>query len=388
MEGINSLSYEANMSEAVAVLRNNYKITPEARIYRKEWGYYSLDRWIKEGYIPEGTTNTTVKDIFFNMGLFDGFARHRLTDLGGIEAPFIPWFDIKILEDRGDYELVQDIAGRKVLYFKGRRDGFMPEYEDHPVKDFETWERLCKWRLNPKDNNRFERINKSVKKVIEMQKKGIIIAQIAVGGYMYLRSLMGPLELLYMFYDNPALIHDCMKSWFDVADATIAYKQKFYNIDEFMLLEDICYNRDSLISPDMIREFLFPYYSQLIENIKKRQIDKNRHLYFQLDTDGYAPAVISLYQKLGMDVMSPFEVAAGCDVVEIGRNFPNLVIEGGIDKRIIAKGKPYIDRHLEDIMPVMRKRGGYIPTCDHGVPAEVSFEDYLYFRERLSEYCL
>ena len=101
-----------------------------------------------------------------------------------------------------------------------------------------------------------------------------------------------------------------------------------------------------------------------------------------------SPAVIDLYREIGVDVMSPFEVAAGCDVVEIGKKHPWLVLEGGIDKRIIAKGKPHIDRHLDDILPAMKKRGGYIPTCDHGVPAEVSFEDYLYFRRRLSEYCL
>lgn len=388
MNGISKATPENIMTESVKILRNNYKIKPDARIYRKEWGYYSLERWEAEGYIPRGTTNKSIKDIFYKEGLFDGFARHRLTDLGGIEAPFIPFFDEKIIEDRGDYELVQDIAGRRVLYFKGRRDGFMPEYKDHPVKDKDTWERLCKWRMNPKDRNRINKIDISKDQIIKMQKKGIIIAQIAVGGYMYLRSLIGPLELLYMFYDNPELIHMCMRSWFEVADATMEYKQNFFNIDEFMLLEDICYNRDSLISPDMIKEFLFPYYKQLIENIKKRQIDKNRHLYIQLDTDGHAPSVISLYREIGMDIMSPFEVAADCDVVEIGKKHPELVIEGGIDKRIIAKGKPHIDKHLDHIMPSMRKRGGYIPTCDHGVPAEVSYEDYIYFRERLSEYCL
>ncbi len=34
----------------------------------------------------------------------------------------------------------------------------------------------------------------------------------------------------------------------------------------------------------------------------------------------------------------------------------------------------------------MKKRGGYIPQCDHGVPAEVSFGDYAHFRKRLQEY--
>ena len=84
--------------------------------------------------------------------------------------------------------------------------------------------------------------------------------------------------------------------------------------------------------------------------------------------------------------MSPFEVAAGCDVVEIGKQHPDLLLSGGIDKRILAAGKDAIDHELERILPVMYRRGGYIPTCDHGVPEEVSFENYLHYRKRLREY--
>ena len=83
--------------------------------------------------------------------------------------------------------------------------------------------------------------------------------------------------------------------------------------------------------------------------------------------------------------MSPFEVAAGCDVVEIGRQFSDLAIFGGIDKRVLAQGREAIDEFLEDILPSMRERGGYIPTCDHGVPEEVLYEDYLYYRQRCVE---
>ena len=31
------------------------------------------------------------------------------------------------------------------------------------------------------------------------------------------------------------------------------------------------------------------------------------------------------------------------------------------------------------------KRGDYIPTCDHGVPNDVSLENYLYYRRRVCE---
>jgi uroporphyrinogen decarboxylase len=157
-------------------------------------------------------------------------------------------------------------------------------------------------------------------------------------------------------------------------------------IDEIFFGEDICYNHGPLISPRMIKEFLFPYYQQVIANLKARQIDPHRHLYVQLDTDGFAVPVLPLYiEAIGLDIFSPSEVAAGCDVVEIGRQFPQIAIFGGIDKRVLARSRAEIDAHLERILPVMRARGGYIPTCDHGVPEEVPYENYLYYRQRCLE---
>jgi len=83
--------------------------------------------------------------------------------------------------------------------------------------------------------------------------------------------------------------------------------------------------------------------------------------------------------------MDPFEVAAGCDVVAIGEKYPSLVVMGGIDKRVLARGPAAIDKMVERILPAMRARGGYIPTCDHGVPEEVSLADYRHYRKRCVE---
>ncbi len=117
-----------------------------------------------------------------------------------------------------------------------------------------------------------------------------------------------------------------------------------------------------------------------------RRLDRSRHLYLHIDTDGWCEPVIPLYKELGMDMMSPMEVASGCDVVEIGKKYPDLIILGGVDKRELAKGKGAIDRMIDRIFPAMQKRGGYIPTCDHGVPAEVSLENYMHYRKRALEF--
>ena len=63
-----------------------------------------------------------------------------------------------------------------------------------------------------------------------------------------------------------------------------------------------------------------------------------------------------------------------------------MAILGGVDKRELAKGKEAIDRLVARIFPAMRRRGGYLPTCDHGVPEEVRYEDYLHYRKRCLEF--
>lgn len=376
-DGIQAMVPRDKMVESARKLRDTYAITPGIPLFKREFGFFGLEKWKAEGKFTDASWKEFDYDPGGNIGL---------GQLGWCEAAFVPAFETIVLEDRGDHELVQDYAGRHVLFFKGRRSGFMPEYVDHPVKDMKTWEENVKWRLNPTDEKRYADLEARMNSTKDGASKGYMVSQGLIGGYMYLRSLIGPGDLPYAFYDMPDVIHDCMKTWFDLADTVIAKHQEHVTLDEIFFAEDICYNHGLLLSPDMMREFLTPYYKQLVINTKARQIDKSRHLYVHIDTDGYAVPSIPVYmEEIGMDVMSPFEVASYCDVVEIGKQYPNLAMFGGIDKRVMAKGKKAIDEFLEYVIPPMKARGGYIPTCDHGVPEEVEYEDYLYYRKRCVE---
>jgi uroporphyrinogen decarboxylase len=377
-DGVHAMVARENMCEAARLRRDTYAITPGAPFIQREFGFYCLERWAEQG-MPQGVSHAELFSYSPGGGVGLGGA-------GWCEAEFVPHFEEKILEDRGEHELVQDFAGRHVLCFKGRRSGFMPEYVDHPVKDMKTWEEQCKWRMDPSSPERFAKLDAQMPAKIAAAAEGKMVTQSLVGGYMYLRSLIGPGDLLYKFYDEPELIHDCMQTWLELAQAVIARHQAYLTIDELFIGEDICFNHGPLISPDMISEFLSPYYQQVISSIKERQIDRERHLYFQVDTDGLATPTIPIYRELGMDVMSPFEVASGCDVVEIGKQYPWLVMSGGLDKRILAESKEAIDKMVDRIFPVMQARGGYIPTCDHGVPEEVPYENYLHYRKRALEF--
>jgi len=368
-----------NMDKSIKKVRDFYSMKPDAPIIMKEFGYYCLDKWISQGHVK---SEAEVREIcgLEELGLF------VLDGLGGCEAALYPRFDEEVLEIRGNHELARDFAGRHVLYFKGRRNGFMPEYVDHPVKDMHTWERDILWRLDVSTPERSRDIEAKAAEAAVQVSKGKMLSQYLVGGYMYLRSLIGPEELLYMFYDDPGLIHTCMEKWLELGEYVTACYQKTVNIDEVLFDEDICYKNGSLISPEMFNEFLAPYYSRFIDGVKSRQMDKDKKLHVHIATDGYIDDVIPLYLELGMDYLSPFEAAAGCDVLRTAEMYPDLLISGGMDKIQLASGRDAIDRMVDRILPPMKSRGGYIPTCDHGVPEEVPFEDYVYFRKRLLEF--
>jgi len=381
-DGIHALPPREQWSKAACRRRDTYAITPGAPLLRQEFGFFCWEEWKAQGMPDIKPGSPEARELF----QYDDPGMHGLWGLGWCEPEYVPRFDVKILEDRGETEVEQDWAGRSVLYFKGRRQGFMPEYIGHPVKDLETWKAHAEWRLDPRDERRVAGLDERMAAARTAAARGEMITQHVAGSFMYLRTILGPEELLYAFYDQPALIETAMQRWLELADAVTALHQQHVTFDEIFFAEDNCYNSGPLVSPEMIRSMLLPYYKELLRRVRARQIDRSRHLHLQIDTDGYCLPLIPFYmEEIGMDAMSPFEVASGCDVVAIGRQFPGLCIRGGIDKRILAAGPRGIDAMVERILPAMRERGGYIPCCDHGVPAEVSFADYLHYRRRCVE---
>jgi len=363
---------------SVERIRATYQFKPVDHLVRREFYIWeeAIQRWEKEG-LP---SDYEEKNLFN----FDPAGKVGAgLKLGGSKPPFSPAYEEKVIKDEGSSEIVQDSAGRWVRVFKGRRHGFMPGYIKTPVSCMKDWEEDVIWRLDPDDPKRYEGLEKRCGDAKEQVENGkAMVVQRMIGGYMYLRALMGPENLLYALYDKKELIHKMMRRWAELMNTGLEKLQSSLAVEELNMDEDICYNHGLLISPDMVKEFLLPYYQDVVGKARARQKEK---MYFHVDTDGCAEPAVPLYLEAGMDMMSPWEVASGCDVVKIGLKWPGLIMMGGIDKRILAKSREAIDEHLEHIIPAMLKRGGYIPTCDHGVPNDVSYENYMYYRKRICE---
>ncbi len=133
-----------------------------------------------------------------------------------------------------------------------------------------------------------------------------------------------------------------------------------------------------LIGPGQVGEFLGPYYRACWEVVSSRGTRL-----FNLDSDGNMNPVIDAFLDCGVNVMHPFEPAAGMDIVDVGTRYGDrLAILGGIDKHVLRRSRAEIDRELEYKMQPILRRGGTVFSLDHRIPNGTPLENYRYYVRR------
>ena len=73
------------------------------------------------------------------------------------------------------------------------------------------------------------------------------------------------------------------------------------------------------------------------------------------------------------------------DVARIRQRHPTFKMIGAFDKTVMHRGQAAVRAEFERLLPVMRS-GGYVPSCDHQTPPEVSLAQYREYVALLKEY--
>ena len=55
-----------------------------------------------------------------------------------------------------------------------------------------------------------------------------------------------------------------------------------------------------------------------------------------------------------------------------------------MDKRALAAGGAVMHAELDRLAPLIAA-GGYLPTCDHGVPPDISWPNFIAYTRRLAQ---
>jgi uroporphyrinogen-III decarboxylase len=365
-----------------------------------EWDYWpeALRRWQASGAPLRADYAGTVNLSRDEEGAFDPHSTILLSDIPfASEAPldfeldpgarrvplnsFIyPLFKYRVLEEHGDMIISQDERGHIRQDKKGRVS--IQKIVKPLVASWEDWERVKAERLQLKLEGRLPADWPERRE--EYKRRDY---PLAIGGYSALcgfyhptRYLMGPEHLLYALYDQRDLVRDIMTHLTDLQVYLFDKVLSEVDVDFCYACEDLAFKTSAFISPAMFLELILPCYKKLTGMLRDHGVK-----IMMVDSDGHIWKLIPLFLEGGVTCMGPMGVAAEMDVVEVRKAFPRLQIIGGIDKRIIASDRDAIDAEIIRKIPPLVNGGGYIPTCDHSVPPDVSWENFSYYRKRITE---
>lgn len=213
-----------------------------------------------------------------------------------------------------------------------------------------------------------------------LEKRDYVVSFAFNGPFWQLREWWGLENLCMLMLDDPDFVHEMIAFWTDFVSKTMAPVLERVQVDYVLVNEDMAYKAHSMISPKMTRELLLPAYERWIGELRRAGCSV-----ISIDSDGYVAELIPIWIDAGFDCCFPVEVAAGNDIVEYRRLYgEKMAYIGGIDKRAIAAGGKVMEREVMRVVPPLLEKGGFIPGCDHGVPPDISWRNFLEYTRLLA----
>jgi uroporphyrinogen decarboxylase len=305
-------------------------------------------------------------------------------DLPGCTA-MIPTFEEKVLAHRDGHYVVQDWMGAiteisdtyDYTYIRSAKDFVTRKWHRFPVQNRQDWEEKIKWRYNPADPARFP--PEFWEQCRQAQVSGKAVGLSVNGPFWQMREWVGMEGLCLLMADDGALVADMAEFWRCYTLEVLETVLQRVQLDVLFVSEDMAYKAHSMISPRMARRFLLPTYlswRDLLRSYGCAVLD--------MDSDGYVADLIQLWIEAGFNCCDPIEVAAGNDIVAYrGRFGRQMAYRGGIDKRALAAGGQAMVDEVGRVAALIRD-GGFIPGCDHGVPADISWPNFVAFTRLLA----
>lgn len=304
-----------------------------------------------------------------------------------VNERMIPSFEEKIIEERELSRVVQDWKGNICEI----ANNFTPDYLRHAI-DFVTrrWikcpvETRADWEDMKRryDSYASERLPENPEALGQsLQNRNGFLELHFSGPFWQVREWVGFETLCTLFYDDPALVGDMIAFWSDHVAILLQRALSVVKPDCVHLSEDMAYKSFSMISPAMAREYLLPVWKRWGDIVRKAGVPL-----YGMDSDGFIGELIPLWIEAGINVCDPIEVAAGNDIQAFRRQFGrDMAYRGGVDKRAMAKGGAVLKAEIDRLLPVIED-GGFIPSCDHGVPPDVSWPHYVETVRLLAQAC-
>lgn len=305
----------------------------------KAYAYFGIENWC---------------GVPVNTGMISGLGRSR------------------ILESNDQYEIGLDDIGTKYQINKvGHKS--IPHYLEFPIKTREDFEAFRE-KLAPDLPGRYpsEENWQAYLADVKSDDRPVCLGISSMIGTP--RNWMGFEACALMVHDDPGFLEDMVETMCVVVERTIGRAVREAPIDFAMGWEDICFNSGPIVGRKFYQEVVAPRYRRIADLLHAHGVDV-----IGVDCDGNLGPISDVMVDAGYNFFFPTEVRGGTDPVALReRHGKQALFSGGVDKHALREGKGAIEKELLRLKPVVDE-GGFIPHVDHRCPADVGYEDYLFY---------
>ena len=140
------------------------------------------------------------------------------------------------------------------------------------------------------------------------------------------------------------------------------------------IYDDMAHNGGPMFSPDSFEKVFLPGYRRMVEAYKSAGAK-----YVLVHSDGNILPILDMLIDAGIDGLNPLEKRAGMDATAIRRQYPDLILTGGMCNTDTLVNGPVerIEREARELIDLGREGGVVIGT--HSISPEVPLEHFVVY---------
>ncbi|MBR7185401.1 MAG: hypothetical protein IKD37_07315 [Clostridia bacterium] len=236
------------------------------------------------------------------------------------------------------------------------------------IYDWESFEKFDWPDMDHQDYSVLEKIKPYLPEGMKLMVKG------PGGGLLEIViKLVGYDNLCFMLYEDPELA----KAIFDnVGSRLVSYYDNAASADTVGFIssnDDWGFNTQTFLSPDMMREYLFPWHKRIVETAHKYGKPILLH-----SCGNYAEIIDDVIEDMHFDARHSYED----NIVPVEEAYESLhgriAVLGGIDIDYLTTKTPEeVERRCRLMLERTWERGGYALGSGNSIPTSVPVENYM-----------
>ena len=147
------------------------------------------------------------------------------------------------------------------------------------------------------------------------------------------------------------------------------------------MVDDIAFGNGPIISPQALRDHVFPWYREMADRCHKND------LLFFMHSDGDLRPLMEDIIDMGVDVLQPIDPTC-LDIAEVKKEYGDRIcLAGNVSLELLRSGKPdEVEAYVKQLIQSCAQGGGLCVGSGNSVPEWAQFENYMAMRETVLRY--